>query len=58
MHIEIYQKNKGNIPEDKVIDHINGDRLNNKIENLRCVTYQENRKNDKRYREMSQKIDE
>lgn len=29
-------------PEDMVIDHIDGDRLNNRISNLRCVTQQEN----------------
>jgi len=29
-------------PEDMVIDHIDGDRKNNRISNLRCVTQKEN----------------
>ena len=33
------------IPKNYEIDHINKDKLDNKIENLRCVTINENRKN-------------
>jgi hypothetical protein len=34
-----------NYSEDLQIDHINGDRLNNKLENLRIVTHQQNQWN-------------
>lgn len=33
------------IPEGMVIDHINGDRSDNRIYNLRCVTHSENAQN-------------
>ena len=42
LHRLIYVYHYDIIPEPMQIDHIDGDRLNNKIENLRMVTYQEN----------------
>jgi hypothetical protein len=35
----------GEIPENHVIDHVDGDSTNNKIENLRCVTQDVNARN-------------
>ena len=32
----------GDIPEDKVIDHIDGDRANNELDNLQCITQSQN----------------
>jgi len=39
----------GEDPEGMVIDHINGDRLDNRIENLRTATYSQNSANAKRH---------
>jgi len=39
----------GEDPEGKVIDHINGDRLDNRIDNLRIATYSQNSANAKRH---------
>ena len=39
----------GEDPEGLVIDHVNGDRLDNRIENLRTATYSQNAANAKRH---------
>ena len=44
-HRIIWEMLKGPIPDGMVIDHINQDKSNNRIENLRCVTYGENNGN-------------
>lgn len=44
-HILVYQTFIGEIPEGYVIDHIDGDKLNNNISNLRAVTQSKNVKN-------------
>jgi AP2 domain./HNH endonuclease. len=45
VHRVIYIMHNGDIPEGLVIDHINGKRDDNRIENLRIVTPQENQFN-------------
>lgn len=47
-HRIIYEMHHGKIPEDMVIDHINGDKSDNRIENLQCVTDRYNRHKDSR----------
>ena len=42
LHQLVYIYHHGAIPQGMQIDHIDGDPGNNKIENLRMVTYQEN----------------
>ena len=44
-HRIIYMMHYGDIPKGKVIDHINRDTKDNRIENLRCVDYSENNRN-------------
>jgi len=44
-HRIIWEIHNGDIPDGFQIDHINGVRDDNRIENLRVVTIQENRKN-------------
>ena len=41
-HRIIWEMYYGEIPEGLVIDHINGDRADNRLENLRMCTFQEN----------------
>lgn len=41
-HREVYKLFKGEIPEDMVVDHIDGDRTNNHIDNLQLLTWGEN----------------
>jgi hypothetical protein len=45
MHRFIWEKRFGSIPNKEQIDHINGNRLDNRKENLRRVTNQENQWN-------------
>jgi len=42
IHRLVYLTYLGEIPEGKVINHIDGDRYNNHISNLECVTQKEN----------------
>lgn len=42
VHRLVYKAFVGEIPNDKVIDHIDGNKLNNHISNLRCVSQSEN----------------
>ena len=45
VHRVVWEMHNGPIPKGMVIDHINRDRTDNRIDNLRCVTYQENSMN-------------
>lgn len=47
VHRIIWVLHHGEIPEQMTIDHIDGNRSNNSIENLRCTTYSTNAKNKK-----------
>lgn len=42
IHRIVYESFYGGIPKGMEIDHIDGDKLNNRVENLRCVTPKEN----------------
>ena len=46
-HRLIWIFHNGDIPDDLIIDHINGDTLNDQIENLRLVTLEINANNSK-----------
>ena len=43
-HRLIWEKNKGKIPKGFVIHHINGDKLDNRLENLQCISQSEHMK--------------
>lgn len=45
LHRDVWQYHNGAIPKHLMIDHIDRDRSNNQIENLRLVTAKENRAN-------------
>jgi len=47
-HRTVWSAMYGSIPEGREIDHINGDRADNRLENLRLVTRQENMRNAKK----------
>lgn len=40
-HRAIWEDHYGKIPENKVIHHIDGNKTNNRIENLECLTIKE-----------------
>jgi hypothetical protein len=42
MHRAIWEHHNGLVPEGMEIDHANGNRLDNRIENLRICTHQQN----------------
>ena len=44
VHRLVYENFKGDIPEDKQIDHVDGDTSNNAVENLQILTPRENLK--------------
>ena len=50
VHRLVWEEANGPIPSGMDIDHINGDRTDNRIENLRPVTRAENMKNCKVYK--------
>ena len=50
-HRIIWEMHNGPIPHGMVIDHMNCDHSDNRIENLRCVTQSDNLKNSRRYAE-------
>lgn len=47
VHRLVWETFKGSIPDGFEIDHIDTDRSNNKLENLRCVNHKDNINNEK-----------
>lgn len=45
LHRLVWEYFNGLIPMDSVVDHVDGDKENNSLENLRLATYSENAKN-------------
>lgn len=56
VHRLVYISFIGDIPNNKVIDHIDGNTSNNHVSNLRCVTYSENRMNPTTYYKSCKKV--
>ena len=52
----LYKKTYGAIPDGMTVDHIDGDRTNDKIENLQILTLKDNIKKSAKLREMINKI--
>jgi len=50
LHRLIYEKHFGSIPDDKQIDHIDQDKLNNRRSNLRLCSHAENQRNQNVYK--------
>jgi hypothetical protein len=50
-HRVIYALHHGEMPTNLVIDHINGDKTDNRIENIRCTTTRRNTCNQRAHRE-------
>lgn len=42
VHRYIWEFFNGNVPEGYCINHIDGNKLNNRLDNLECITFQEN----------------
>lgn len=49
VHRLVWEEANGPIPEGMVIDHINQDKLDNSLDNLRCITPKQNQYNAKLY---------
>lgn len=41
-HVEVFKFFKGNVEKGMVVDHIDGNKLNNHIFNLQCITHSQN----------------
>ena len=52
-HRAVWEEAHGPIPKGMVVDHINGDIQDNRLENLRCVTNSRNLHNTKAYKGFS-----
>ena len=46
-HKYVWEQEYGEVPDGMEIDHINGDTMDNRLENLRLATHQQNQRNRK-----------